>query len=133
MLNLKIYAILGAIILGGGYFFKQYYDSAQKQILTLEQNQATIKAANDAQILRYNTFRNELAAQTATITQLNSDLSKIKTESTKLSKTLARHELDKLASAKPDTLKRLANRATKKVFAELESVSKPIKKTENEQ
>jgi len=126
MLNLKIYAVLAIIIAGGGYFFKQYYDSSQAQILTLKQNNIAVEAQNKAQDERFDKFKTEFAVQSAAITQLNSELANIKIESSKLSKTLARHELDKLSAGKPGLIKRLANRATKKVFANLENASKPV-------
>jgi len=128
MLNLKIYAALGAVILLGGYFFKQYYDSSQKQILTLEQNQKAFQASIDAQDARYARIRDDFAKQSASITLLNEETRNNRKESTKLSKILARHELDKLAMAKPGLIKIRANRATKKVFADLEKYSQPVEK-----
>ena len=128
MLNLKIYAILGALAIAAGLGFKLYFDYSQEQIATLTKDLTTYKIQNEAQQEVFTNFKNNIAEQSASITALNNELIKIKTTTSQLSKTLARHELDKLASAKPDTLKRLANRATKKVFADLESSSKPVEK-----
>ena len=128
MLNLKIYAALGAVILLGGYFFKQYYDTSKEQILTLQQGIQAIELQNKAQADRYSTLRDDFALQSATITQLNDDMGTIRKESTRLSKTLARHELDKLAMAKPGLIKIKANKATAVVFKQLEKYSQPVEK-----
>jgi uncharacterized coiled-coil protein SlyX len=130
MLNLKIYAILAVLALAAGAGFKVYFDYSQEQIATLTKDITGFRIQNEAQTVAFDTFKNNIAEQTATITELNKDITAIKNETSQLSKTLARHELDKLASAKPETLKRLANAATKKVFRKLETASKPLEKKE---
>jgi len=133
MLNLKIYAIIAAVFLAGAVAFKFYFDYSQEQIKTLTIDIQTFKIQNEAQEKVYKLMKDNYAKQSDAITSLNDKMSKVEFETGKLSKTLARHELDKLASGAPDTLKRLANRATKKVFANLEKVSQPVVKKEEKQ
>jgi len=131
MLNLKIYAILAALAIAAGIGFKMYFDYSQEQIKTLTTDISTYKMQNEAQQKAYNTMKKNFKEQSVAIISLTDKLAKVEVTTSKLSKTLARHELDKLASAKPETLKRLANKATKKVFANLEKVSQPVSKGVN--
>jgi hypothetical protein len=128
MLNLKIYAIIGALALAAGVAFKLYFDYSQEQIATLNKDLQTYKIQNEAQQKAFNDFKDNVASQSEAITELNNKVLGIESKTSQLSRTLARHELDRLAGAKPGLIKSRANKATAKVFENLEDLSQPIKK-----
>ena len=126
MLNLKIYAILGAIIIGLGYGFKVYYDYAQAERDILNANLQKAQIEIESAKKTFEEYRETITAQQEALKELNKQLTDVEIKTSKLSKTLARHELDRLAGEKPGLIKIKANKATKKVFENLEKLSQPV-------
>lgn len=126
MINLKIYAILALIITGMGVGFKFYWDYSQEQMQILAANIAKADAQIAAQQEAFNTYKVTITKQSENLKELNSKILDVEVETSKLSRTLARHELDRLAGDKPGLIEIKANKATAKVFENLEEISKPV-------
>jgi hypothetical protein len=132
MTSLKIYLILGALIVAMGTGFKIYYDYAQEKMILLA---ASVEKANDQikeQEKTFNEYKTTIATQLEGLKILEERQLAVESETGELAKMLARHRLDQLSAGKPGLIERKANAATKKVFAEIEEISKPIKKEEKE-
>lgn len=119
---LKIYVMIVVLGIVGGaiYGAKYYYDStqatiqrlsAEKALLdsALEQQNASI-AAMEAEMQKQNTLNNELQAN---LQEANAGLNEMRSK-------FARHDLTRLAIARPGLIQTRINNGTVEVFREIE-------------
>jgi len=113
--------LLFATVAGSAF----WVNSLQSQIGTLKGNQMILEAKIDEQ---NESIKNYLNKQKQTQNQLLS-LEKEKQEAmrdvNRLRKTFAKHDLDKLALAKPELMQGKINKATKRVLENLEKLTDP--------
>jgi hypothetical protein len=107
-----------AIVVMGGAF-ALYYKSSQNQIAELNQEvaihkveAATAKANNEA-------MRSQIAAQTEALGSLAEEQKVIREQSLRVADIFSKHDLDRLASAKPGLIERRINDGTEAVLDEL--------------
>jgi len=118
------------IIIGGGFGYT-YYKSTQAEISELNQEVATLRVARVADkqaIEQLQSTREEATEALTTQTKRNSE---IETEMNRYVDIFRRHNLEKLADAKPTLIESRINKGTKDVFDSIENVSRAISDIDN--
>ena len=136
----KIAFVLLLIIVAGGFAGRWYYNSSQETIAQLNQNIATLRA-NQAQLEQAIATSNEtIARQQADAQQfaeannaLREQLQAAETYSDDLAAKLRNHNLTVLTAQRPGLIETRVNRATARLFDELETITgKPAPTTDTE-
>ena len=128
----KLSLILGGLLIATVASSAFWIESLQDQIGTLKGNQLIL----ESKITEQNeAIKNHLAKQKQTQNQLLF-LEKEKQEAmrdvNRLRKTFAKHDLDKLALAKPELMQSKINKASKRVLEALEKLTDPNQFDEEE-
>jgi len=122
-----MYQILIGIIIvlgGGGYWL---YNENQ----TLQQNTAKLEMALEAQTAAFDKMVESYEKQGAAIQDLQRANAQIEAEKDRYLDIFKRHNLDKLALAKPGLIQNRINNGTKSVLEDLENDSKNIAAIDN--
>ena len=93
---------------------------------TLTQNNAKLESAVQMQEEAISTLQNDFALQTKSLTDLQQKNNEIQGEMNRYLDIFKRHNLTKLAAAKPGLIETRANKATKEVFDGIEQDSRDI-------
>lgn len=106
------------LMLGGFYL---YYNSSQKTIATLNQNNAKLEAAVAIQKNTIETMEKQRDQQIKTAIELIRGLDQAEREKEDLRKQLNRHDLERIGRAKAGLLEKAINAGTEKAFKDLEN------------
>ena len=106
-----------------------YYLYNQNQVLTA--NNAALETAVATQEEAIATMQNDFALQTAQLGELQKKSQEAQREMNRYLDILKRHNLTKLAAAKPGLLERRINNGTKDVFDSIEEISRTIDSLDN--
>lgn len=133
---LKLYAMLMIMGLLGGavYGAKYYYDSTQATIQRLSAEKAILDTALEQQTASINQMQAQMEKQNQLNTELQTRLQEANAGLNEMRSKFARHDLTKLAIAKPGLIQTRINNGTENVFREIEentenkpaSDSKPV-------
>ena len=93
---------------------------------TLKANNIKLEGAVQMQEETISTLQNDFAKQTQALTSLQSKNNEIELEMNRYLDIFKRHNLTKLAAAKPGLIETRANKATKEVFDGIEQDSRDI-------
>lgn len=93
---------------------------------TLKANNIKLEGAVQMQEEAISTLQNDFAKQTQALTSLQSKNNEIELEMNRYLDIFKRHNLTKLAAAKPGLIESRANKATKEVFDGIEQDSRDI-------
>jgi hypothetical protein len=121
-----MYGVLFGIILalgGAGYW---YYDTTQDQLNHLRTKSAALEAANEAQRQTITDMQESAQAQAESINELTLANQEAEREMSRYLSIFQRHNLTKLAAAKPGLIETRVNRGTKDVFDSIEAASRSI-------
>lgn len=141
---MKSWIFIGILValLGGGVYY--YYTTTQTRISQLIENNAVLgennkqlQTANKHNLQTIDELQSSYARIQEQYTQLESEFQLIRSQNNELRQRLGRHELDALASAKPELVESIINKATTKSIRCFELLSgAPLndmeKKAENE-
>jgi len=117
-----IYTIgIYAAIFGGGYW---YYTSTQETILNLNIDNAAYKSANVQMVATIQQLSVDAEETAAAQQQLQSDRDEAEKYGRTLEKKLQKHNLTRLAIAKPGLIENIINDATKEKLESLESLTR---------
>ncbi len=109
-----------AVLLAGGYW---YYTSTQAKILELELFNQAYESAQVQQLATIARLKNASVKNQAAYIELDKKLDSAKDYSNSLEKKLQKHNLTRLAIAKPGLIEGIINDATKKKLEDLESIT----------
>jgi len=118
------------IIIGGGFGYT-YYKSTQAEISELNQEVATLRVARVADKQAIEQLQSTLEETTQALTTQTKRNSEIETEMNRYVDIFRRHNLEKLADAKPTLIESRINKGTKDVFDSIENVSRAISDIDN--
>ena len=122
---MKLALILGFLLLSTVAGSAWYIDRLQDDIGTLKGNQLVLEAKVQEQNEAIEAaLNNQKKAQTL-MASLEKEKQEAMRDVNKLRKTFARHDLDELALAKPELMQGKINRASKRVFENLEKLTDP--------
>ena len=122
---MKIALVMGGLLLATVAGSAFWVNSLQSQIGTLKGNQMILEAKIQEQNKAIETaLNNQKKAQTL-MASLEKDKQEAMRNVNKLRKTFAKHDLDKLALAKPELMQGKINKATKRVLENLEKLTDP--------
>jgi uncharacterized membrane protein len=122
---LNKFLISGIIILGtASYFLYNRYEAVKADNVKLEFAIVEQRAV-------VNEFKHELQLQTEALKTLSKQNQEIEAEKERYLSIFKRHNLTKLAAAKPGLIAPRINRATKEVFDGIENDSRNIAKLDN--
>jgi hypothetical protein len=119
--------IMGAIMItmaGIGYF---YYKDTQATIGTLRSNLATAEVAVDLAQAEIKTLNENQVKQAKLIGELNQKIHLASADIDALRKMFRKHDLSNLALKKSQLVEKIINKATMKIFKELEDETKAPK------
>lgn len=114
---------IGMIVLAGA--FGLYFKHSQSQIANLNQTVATERTAADNANANLKQLQQQIDAQKVQLTVLSKQMSNSRKEQQKITEIFAKHDLGKLANAKPGLIQEHVNSGTQNLFKELESVTDP--------
>lgn len=118
--QILIFGAIIAVLSGGGFLYFKWSQSQiaelNKQVEFYNQKVEQLQTSLDTTLDHMNNMRNRLS-------NLNANMNDIREQTSKLQKTLAKHDLERLAAKKPGLIENRANEATKELFEELESIS----------
>lgn len=119
---LKLYAMLMIMGLLGGaaYGAKYYYDSTQATIQRLSAEKAILDTALEQQTASINQMQVQMEKQNQLNTELQTSLQEANAGLNEMRSKFARHDLTKLAIAKPGLIQTRINNGTENVFREIE-------------
>ena len=113
--------LIGMIVVLG---FSSYYLYNQNQVLS--SNNQKLEFAVEEQKVAIESLQNDFATQTAGLLTIQSRNQEIEAEMTRYLDIFKRHNLTKLAAAKPGLLEPRVNKGTKDVFDSIEEDSRNI-------
>jgi len=124
---LKIYGliIVFAVLAGGAYAAKSYYESTQATIAQLRENNAKLEVANETNQNTIKRMEQDTVLLQESIASLNTDLQAAEAYKDELIQKLQKHDLSMLSLKKPGLIENRINNGTKGVFDALEALSNP--------
>jgi len=127
---LKLYAFLFIFGIIGGAIFgaKYYYDSTQATIQRLSAEKAILDTALEQQTASINAMQEQMERQNELNTELKANLQEANSGLNEMRSKFARHDLTRLAIAKPGLIQTRINNGTDEVFREIEenTNNKPV-------
>ena len=118
---------LGTTIIASGLCYYLYQENQK-----LLGNVAQLEVANDIQEQTINSLQNDFTLQTNALVELQAKNQEIQVEMNRYLDIFKRHNLSKLAAAKPGLIEKRVNAATKEVFDGIEEDSRDIDSADNE-
>ena len=112
---------LGTTIIASGLCYYLYQENQK-----LLGNVAQLEVANDLQEQTINSLQNDFTLQTNALVELQAKNQEIQVEMNRYLDIFKRHNLTKLAAAKPGLIEPRVNKATKEVFDGIEQDSRDI-------
>ena len=113
---LMIMGLLGGAVYGAKY----YYDSTQATIQRLSAEKAILDTALEQQTASINQMQAQMEKQNQLNTELQTRLQEANAGLNEMRSKFARHDLTKLAIAKPGLIQTRINNGTENVFREIE-------------
>ena len=127
---LKLYAFLFIFGIIGGAIFgaKYYYDSTQATIQRLSAEKAILDTALEQQTASINAMQEQMERQNELNTELQANLQEANSGLNEMRSKFARHDLTRLAIARPGLIQTRINNGTDEVFREIEenTNNKPV-------
>jgi hypothetical protein len=117
-----IILLLFGSMLGGGYF---YYTDTQNKLAILQQNNANLKVAAEANQETINRMQADALAAQEQMQKLSERAKEAEKYQDELIGKLRRHNLTALALQKPGMIETRINNATSKIFDQLENDTNP--------
>ena len=118
---------LGTTIIASGLCYYLYQENQK-----LLGNVAQLEVANDIQEQTINSLQNDFTLQTNALVELQAKNQEIQVEMNRYLDIFKRHNLSKLAAAKPGLIEKRVNAATKEVFDGIEEDSRDIDSADDE-
>ena len=115
--------VLIGIILGGGIIGYLYYTNTQAELTELREYNMAMELQVKTQNETIDKMSKQYEQQAKALGELTSKNAEIEAEMTRYLDIFRRHNLSKLAAAKPGLIEPRVNNATKEVFDSLESDS----------
>lgn len=112
MLNLKLYLIIGAVMLTMAGGFAAYFKWSQEQMQIMAANAAKLETAVATQEATIKQQQADMAKQAETLAVVNDQFAKAQADRDALRDKLAKHELGKLAEKKPGLVESKINKGT---------------------
>jgi hypothetical protein len=120
MLRLYMMIVVFGIIGGAIFGAKYYYDSTQATIQRLSAEKAILDSALEQQTASMNQLQAQMEKQNELNTALQTSLQEANAGLNEMRSKFARHDLTKLAIAKPGLIQTRINNGTVNVFREIE-------------
>ena len=124
-MGLKLSIILGGLLVVSIAGSAWYIDYQADQITTLKGNQIVLETEIQKQNESIERYLEQQKNQQVQLDQLESEKRAAMEDVNRLRKTFAKHDLDKLALAKPGLIENRINKASARVMATLEKITNP--------
>lgn len=105
------------------YFGYLYVSNLQKENGVLKANEAKLQLANDVLVVEKKQFKADLAKSKERIMEVNKKFDEAVESKNEVIRLFSDHDFTKLFNAKPDWITKKMNKATKKIFKEIEDAS----------
>ena len=110
MFNLKLYLIIGAVMITLAGSFAAYFKWSQEQMQIMAANNAKLETAVATQEQTIKQQQADMAKQAETLTAVNEKFATAQAERDALRDKLAKHEIGKLAEKKPELVEAAINK-----------------------
>ena len=124
-MGIKLSIILGGLLVVTVAGSAWYIDYQADQITTLKGNQIVLETEIQKQNESIERFLEQQKNQQVQLDHLESEKRAAMEDVNRLRKTFAKHDLDKLALAKPGLIENRINKASARVMATLEEITNP--------
>ena len=124
-MGFKLSLILGGLLIVTVAGSAWYIDYQAAQITTLKGNQIVLETEIQKQNESIERYLEQQKNQQVQLDQLESEKRAAMEDVNRLRKTFAKHDLDKLALAKPGLIENRINKASARVMATLEEITNP--------
>ena len=124
-MGIKLSIILGGLLVVTVAGSAWYIDYQADQITTLKGNQIVLETEIQKQNESIERYLEQQKNQQVQLDQLESEKRVAMEDVNRLRKTFAKHDLDKLALAKPGLIENRINKASARVMATLEEITNP--------
>ena len=124
-MGIKLSIILGGLLVVTVAGSAWYIDYQADQITTLKGNQIVLETEIQKQNESIERYLEQQKNQQVQLDQLESEKRAAMEDVNRLRKTFAKHDLDKLALAKPGLIQNRINKASARVIATLEEITNP--------
>tara|TARA_R100001015_G_C4487799_1_gene66282 strand:+ start:69 stop:473 length:405 start_codon:yes stop_codon:yes gene_type:complete len=124
-MGFKLSLILGGLLIVTVAGSAWYIDYQADQITTLKGNQIVLETEIQKQNESIERYLEQQKNQQVQLDQLESEKRAAMEDVNRLRKTFAKHDLDKLALAKPGLIQNRINKASARVMATLEEITNP--------
>ena len=124
-MGIKLSIILGGLLVVSVAGSAWYINYQADQITTLKGNQIVLETEIQKQNESIERYLEQQKNQQVQLDQLESEKRAAMEDVNRLRKTFAKHDLDKLALAKPGLIENRINKASARVMATLEKITNP--------
>ena len=124
-MGFKLSLILGGLLVATVAGSAWYIDYQADQITTLKGNQIVLETEIQKQNESIKRYLEQQKNQQVQLDQLESEKRAAMEDVNRLRKTFAKHDLDRLALAKPGLIQNRINKASARVMATLEKITNP--------
>ena len=124
-MGFKLSLILGGLLVATVAGSAWYIDYQADQITTLKGNQIVLETEIQKQNESIERYLEQQKNQQVQLDQLESEKRAAMEDVNRLRKTFAKHDLDRLALAKPGLIQNRINKASARVMATLEEITNP--------
>lgn len=121
--------LFACISVGGGAYV--YVQDLQERVQVLRENNAKLEVAFESQKAEHEALQQDFALQTESLNELSVAKAAIQAEMSRYLDIFKRHNLTKLAAAKPGLIEKRVNKGTKDVFDSIEADSSAIDALDN--
>ena len=121
--------VFACISIGGGAYV--YVQDLQERVQVLRENNAKLEVAFETQKAENEALQKDFALQTESLNELSTAKAEIQKEMNRYLDIFKRHNLTKLAAAKPGLIETRVNKGTKNVFDSIEKDSTVIDNLDN--
>ena len=118
---LLVLGIIGSAV-GGAYF---YYQDTQERIATLQENNAKLEMVAKNTQATLDSFQADYERVSGLNNELQENLKEAETYKDQLINQLQDHDLSRLSLKKPGLIETRINNGTRKVFEDIESITRP--------
>ena len=118
---LFVIGIIGSAV-GGAYF---YYQDTQERIATLQENNAKLEIVAKNTQATLDSFQKDYERVSSLNSELQENLKNAENYKDQLINQLQDHDLTRLSLKKPGLIETRINNGTRKVFEDIESITRP--------
>jgi predicted nucleic acid-binding Zn-ribbon protein len=125
-IKLIVAGVVTAVLLAAGATVWMHYTGLLEEINVLRENTAKLQTAVQLKDSQISSLEAQAASSKENMETVQADFAQARAQAERVKTLFANHKFDKLAKAKPGLISRKMQRATLKVFQEIEEIGNEV-------